>query len=138
MKTKKRIKTGIPDPLTLALGLTLVTMILALIFGSGTASVLQRTTDILSFWAMGLWDLLAFSMQMVLILLLGYMLALSPVLDRLSSRLTVLSRNPVRGTVLLTVLAILLGLLNWGLALVFCAVLVKKIADSAHKAGHTA
>ncbi|HPS24571.1 MAG TPA: TIGR00366 family protein, partial [Bacteroidales bacterium] len=71
MKTKKRIKTGIPDPLTLALGLTLVTMILALIFGSGTASVLQRTTDILSFWAMGLWDLLAFSMQMVLILLLG-------------------------------------------------------------------
>lgn len=137
MKTKKRIKTGIPDPLTLALGLTLVTMILALIFGSGTASVLQRTTDILSFWAMGLWDLLAFSMQMVLILLLGYMLALSPVLDRLSSRLTVLSRNPVRGTVLLTVLAILLGLLNWGLALVFCAVLVKKIADSAHKAGHT-
>ncbi len=136
MKAKKPIKTGIPDPLALALGLTLVTMILAFIFGSGDTQVLQRAKDILSFWAMGLWDLLAFSMQMVLILLLGYMLALSPILDRLSSRLTVLSRNPVRGTVLLTVIAILAGFLNWGLALVFCAVLVKKTADSALKAGH--
>lgn len=127
----KKLRFVIPDPLFLALGLTGITFILAYFFGTSVRQGLPGIADVLVYWTEGFWELLAFSMQMVLILLLGYMLALSPLLDRLSSRLSTLSRRPVRGTVILTVIAIVFGWLNWGLALVFGAILVKKIAEQA-------
>ncbi len=127
----KKFRFIIPDPLFLALGLTGITLILAYFFGTQVRSGLPGIADVLVYWTEGFWELLAFSMQMVLILLLGYMLALSPLLDRLSSRLSTLSRRPVRGTVILTLIAIVFGWLNWGLALVFGAILVKKIAEQA-------
>ena len=127
----KKIRFVIPDPLFLALGLTGITLILAYFIGTAVRPGFAGIADVLVYWTEGFWELLAFSMQMVLILLLGYMLALSPVLDRLSSRLSTLSRRPVRGTVLLTVIAIVFGWLNWGLALVFGAILVKKLAEQA-------
>ncbi|HPW79161.1 MAG: Short-chain fatty acids transporter [Bacteroidetes bacterium ADurb.Bin037] len=129
----KKFKPSIPDPLILALGLTGITLILALIFGTTLRPGAAGLLDVLICWTEGFWDLLAFSMQMVLILLLGYMLALSPALDRLSSRLSILSSHPVPGTVILTIIALILGLLNWGLALVFGAILVKKIAEQASR-----
>ena len=129
----KKIRFVIPDPLFLALGLTGITFILAYFFGTSVRQGLPGIADVLVYWTEGFWELLAFSMQMVLILLLGYMLALSPLLDRLSSRLSTLSRHPVRGTVILTVIAIVFGWLNWGLALVFGAILVKKIAEQASR-----
>ncbi|OQB68729.1 MAG: Short-chain fatty acids transporter [Bacteroidetes bacterium ADurb.Bin139] len=51
-------------------------MILALAFGDALRPGLAGVADVLVCWTEGFWDLLAFSMQMVLILLLGYMLAL--------------------------------------------------------------
>lgn len=131
----KKHRLSVPDPLILALGLTGITLILALLFGPALRPGPAGLIDVLICWTEGFWDLLAFSMQMVLILLLGYMLALSPVLDRLSSRLSILSRKPVRGTVILTVTALIFGWLNWGLALVFGAILVKKIAEQASRSG---
>jgi len=127
----KKSRLVIPDPLFLALGLTGITLILAYFLGTQVRPGFWGIADVLVYWTEGFWELLAFSMQMVLILLLGYMLALSPVLDHLSSRLSSLSRHPVRGTVILTVIAIVFGWLNWGLALVFGAILVKKIAEQA-------
>jgi len=131
----KKHRLSVPDPLILALGLTGITMILALVFGDALRPGLAGVADVLVCWTEGFWELLAFSMQMVLILLLGYMLALSPALDRLSSRLSGLPRNPVRGTVLVTVISLFFGWLNWGLALVFGAILVKKIAEHASHTG---
>jgi short-chain fatty acids transporter len=131
----KKHKLSVPDPLILALGLTGLTIILALVFGDALRPRLARVADVLVCWTEGFWELLAFSMQMVLILLLGYMLALSPALDCLSSRLSGLARNPVCGTVLVTVISLLFGWLNWGLALVFGAILVKKIAEQAIRTG---
>lgn len=74
----KKIRFVIPDPLFLALGLTGVTLILAYFLGTAVRPGLPGIADVLVYWTEGFWELLAFSMQMVLILLLGYMLALSP------------------------------------------------------------
>ena len=67
-----------PDPLILALGLTIVTALLALIFGyidldRGEAG-LQLIED---WWNSGIWVFLKFSMQMALVLVTGYALAAS-------------------------------------------------------------
>ncbi len=65
------------------------------------------------------------------------MLALSPVLDNLSSKLVRFSNKPVQGTVIVIIVAIVVGLINWGLALVLGAVLVRKIAIQANKSGNS-
>ncbi|MDD2358778.1 MAG: TIGR00366 family protein, partial [Thiovulaceae bacterium] len=135
MKLHREIRLSIPDPMILALGLSLVTMILALVFGTNQRPGILGAADVLSYWTMGFWDLLSFSMQMVLILLLGYMLALSPALDNLSSILAKLGNKPVLGAVIISVVAIVVGLINWGLALVLGAVLVKKTAIQAKRSG---
>jgi len=136
MKIFKNYRMSIPDPLLLALGLSLVTLVLALIFGTNPRPGFLGAADVLTYWTMGFWDLLSFSMQMVLILLLGYMLALSPVIDSLSTMLVRLSHKPVKGTVIIIIVAIVVGLINWGLALVLGAVLVKKIAVQAKRSGN--
>lgn len=127
---------SIPDPLLLALGLTFLTIILAFIYGTNPRPGILGAADVLTYWTKGFWELLAFSMQMVLILLLGYMLALSPVVDRLSSVLAGLSSRPIMGTVIVMIVAIIAGLINWGLALVLGAVLVRKIGEQAKLKGH--
>lgn len=135
MKLFKDKRISIPDPLILALGLSLVTMILALVFGTNPRPGIWGAADVLSYWTIGFWDLLSFSMQMVLILLLGYMLALSPALDNVSTILAKLGNKPVLGAVIISVVAIIVGLINWGLALVLGAVLVKKTAVQAKQSG---
>ncbi|MCK9628598.1 MAG: TIGR00366 family protein [Bacteroidales bacterium] len=135
MKQNKPLRLTIPDPLILALGLTILTLILSLIYGSNPRPGIAGVADVLSYWTQGFWDLLAFSMQMVLILMLGYMLALSPIVDRFSSGLARLSNKPVQGAVSVALVAVVVGLINWGLALVLGAVLVRKIAIQAKKNG---
>jgi len=135
MKQTKPPRLTIPDPLILALGLTFLTLILSLLYGSNPRPGIAGVADVLSYWTQGFWDLLAFSMQMVLILMLGYMLALSPVIDSFSSGLARLSDKPVKGAVTVALVAVIVGLVNWGLALVLGAVLVKKIALQAKRTG---
>jgi len=136
MKLPKLFRHGIPDPLILALALSFLTLILAYSLGTQPRAGLAGIADVLSYWTLGFWDLLSFSMQMVLILLLGYMLALSPLFDRLSTALAGLGRNPVLGPVVVALIAVAFGLINWGLALVFGAVFVRKIAMQAARDGH--
>ena len=54
-----------PDPLVIAIGLTVLTLILAVLVEG--ASPLDATR----YWGDGFWNLLAFSMQMTVILLAG-------------------------------------------------------------------
>ncbi len=136
MKSLKQNSIKIPDPLILALLLTLLTMVLAFSLGSNSGPGLEGVTDVIIWWNQGIWDLLSFTMQMVLILLLGYMLALSTVFGRLSTALTSLAKNPLAAAITVSVTAVILGLLNWGLALVFGAVFVRKIAIQAVKNGN--
>ncbi|MFP3711635.1 TIGR00366 family protein, partial [Paraburkholderia sp. SIMBA_009] len=64
-----------PDPLVIAIFLTILTMVLAILL-QGTSP-----TDAVLYWGNGFWDLLAFSMQMTVILLAGYILAKTPLVD---------------------------------------------------------
>ena len=85
-----------PDPFVLAVGLSLAVLLAAIIAGdwptpAGTpapAGLLARMTTALDAWAgSGLWKLLAFAMQMVLMLVLGTALAEAPIVRRGIARL---------------------------------------------------
>lgn len=121
------------DPLQLAIFLSLITFVLSWLWGKNATPDFNGFVKVLGFWEKGFWDLLAFSMQMVLILFLGYMLAISPAFDKLAKVLSRFAEKPVQAMLVISISALILGLINWGLALVFGAVLVRKTGEQAQK-----
>ncbi len=121
------------DPLNLAILLSIITFLLSWLLGQNSTADISGLVKVLVFWEKGFWDLLAFSMQMVLILFLGYMLAISPAFDNLAKTLSRFAKKPAQAMLVISISALILGLINWGLALVFGAVLVRKTGEQAQK-----
>ncbi|MFY0672721.1 MAG: short-chain fatty acid transporter [Bacteroidia bacterium] len=82
-------------------------------------------------WYNGVWSLLAFTMQMVMILVLGHMIALSPFVNKLIFWLIERFNNINTATVAVVVATLLVGFLNWGLGLIFGAVIARKLGEFA-------
>ncbi len=122
----------LPSPFVIALLLTVLTMVLALVFGEfpqGTAP----WQGVLTSWEKGLWNrgLLVFAYQMMLILVLGHVLVLSRPMERLILRLTSLARNGASAAFLVILSTTLVSFFNWGLGLIFGALLARKVGEHA-------
>ena len=130
MAGKKTISI-IPSPLVLAIVLSFVVYFLALIFTSPPAGENAYPVLLLNYYQKGFWDLLAFAMQMMLILVLGNVLALTPFFQKLIK--FILSRiHSASSALILTVFfSLILTWFNWGLGLIFSALLVRSIAENA-------
>ncbi|WBL19485.1 TIGR00366 family protein [Citricoccus sp. NR2] len=102
----------LPDPLVIAVLLTVLTLAMAVGF-QGTSPM-----DAIDYWGNGFWDLLAFFTQMTVVLLTGYILAKTPVVDRLLNRLTAMVHSPRLAVITATVVALITSWLNWGFGLV--------------------
>lgn len=126
-----------PDPFVLASGLTMLTLAMAFIFGDLDAGQSGRGLLELSFaWTgSGIWNLLAFSMQACVMLVLGTALAETPVFQRLISGLVGLARSPRALVGLTAAVAIGLGLVNWSLSLIGGALLAKAAGNRAREEG---
>lgn len=118
-----------PDPFVLAVLLTFVTLLLARV---GTGTTFPQLVDA---WSSGLWGLLAFGMQMCLILVTGHALASSPPVSALLERLTRLLRTPAQAVLLVAFVAVVFGVLNWGLGLIAGALLARRVGVTMHRAG---
>jgi len=126
----------LPSPFSIALLLTAMTFVLALIFTE------PKTSDpywlsLLGYWEQGIWqkDLLVFAYQMMLILVLGHMLVLSPVMSRFISVLTTSIKGTTHAVILVSVLTMLVSFFNWGLGLIFGALMARKIGEAAKAQG---
>ena len=114
---------AIPDPYIFASALTILTAILALIFAPH-----HTLSGVVGAWYKGIFDILAFALQMILILVTGYALASSkPValgLAWLASR----PRTAKGAISLIIVVSACACWLNWGFGLVIAALLAREIA----------
>ncbi|MFH1297511.1 MAG: TIGR00366 family protein, partial [Bacteroidota bacterium] len=74
---EKGIRNIFPSTFTIAISLTILTFILALFLTDPLSNSDNHFLQLLGFWYHGMWDtsLLAFAVQMMLILVLGYVLA---------------------------------------------------------------
>ncbi|EMR03653.1 TIGR00366 family protein [Cesiribacter andamanensis] len=124
-------RKALPSPFTIALLLTVVAFMLPVLLLPQTPSLLQ----VAGYWHKGFWELLGFSMQMVLILVLGHTLALTAQAQRFIDRLTRLATSPGKAAAFCGAAALLTGFLNWGLCLIFGAILARKLAESARARG---
>jgi short-chain fatty acids transporter len=114
-------KRWLPDPFVFAVLLTVITAVTAI------AWVGASPEEVLTGWYNGFWMLLEFGMQIVLILVTGYAIALSPPVARFIDWLATKITRP--GWVYAAVLATgaLLDLVSWGW-MVLAAVLGRELA----------
>jgi len=122
----------LPSPFTIAVLLTVLTIGLALIFGE-TPPEGNRFFHTLKLWEQGVWNngLLVFAYQMMLILVLGHVLVLSKPMEQLIFRLTRFVKNSANAAVLVALPTILVSFFNWGLGLIFGAILARKVGEYA-------
>ena len=115
------VERWMPDPFLFCLLLTLLTYVLALRLTPAAPLALVRH------WYGGLWTILPFAMQMILILLTGYALASSRPVRRLLEWIAARPRTQGSAIVLLTLASALAALLHWGFALVASALLAREM-----------
>jgi short-chain fatty acids transporter len=91
--------------------------------------------EVLKFWQKGFWDLMEFTMQMILILVFGYALAVSRQVSNGIKKLADLADNNLKSVLITGTVTILAGYLNWGFGLIIGAVLARRIGENAAQKG---
>lgn len=119
----------VPDPFIFALLLTLLTLLLGIVLTPSTPG------QMVSFWMNGFWELLAFGMQMVLILVTGGVLAQSPPVRKVINTLADWPRSTAAAVMLVSFAAMTCALINWGLGLIVGALLARETAKSLQARG---
>ena len=129
-------KKYLPSPFTIAILLTFLTIVLALLFTKPIqVGTIDYGLDILSFWEKGIWStsLLEFSYQMMLILVLGHVLVLSKPISNSILKVTKFCKNTAISAAIVASLTMLVAFFNWGLGLIFGALLARKVAEHAQR-----
>lgn len=112
----------IPDPYLYALILTFVTAIAAFVFTPSDAN------KIVASWYDGIWAILAFAMQMALILSTGVALGEAGPVRALLQRIASIPSNQSGAVVTLFLAGAFANWLNWGFGLVVGALLAREMA----------
>lgn len=112
----------LPDPFLFVIILTFV------VFGLGLLFTDSGPVDMAKHWGGGFWALLAFSMQMVLVLVTGHVLASSPIFKRMLGGLASTAKSPGSAIIIVTIVSIVASWINWGFGLVIGALFAKELA----------
>ena len=118
----KLVERYLPDPYIFVLLLTLITFAFAVVIQNQSPLTTSRQ------WGDGFWGLLTFSMQMLLVLVTGFMLACTPLVKALLERLASLAKSPGSAIVLVTLVSLIASWINWGFGLVVGALFAKALA----------
>ncbi|KAB8172093.1 short-chain fatty acid transporter [Lysobacter maris] len=116
------VERYLPDAYVLVLLLSLVAAIAAMTVER------QAPLAVLRMWGGGFWALLGFSMQMLLVLVTGFMLASTPPVKALLARLAALARTPGMAIVLVSLVSLTASWVNWGFGLVVGALFARELA----------
>jgi short-chain fatty acids transporter len=112
----------LPDPFVFVIILTLLAAAAAILFEG------RSPQDVMRFWGNGFWGLLTFSMQMLLVLVTGFILASSPPVKKFLAILAGLAKSPGAAIVLVTLVSLVASWVNWGFGLVVGALFAKELA----------
>ena len=114
-------KKNMPDAFIFALILTLIVALSSFFFvGSSWLIIIDS-------WYKGFWLLLEFGMQMVLLIVTGYTIALSPFIRNKINSLSKLIKTPTQVYFTVILLGLLVSMISWGW-IVIAAVLARELA----------
>ncbi|WP_347548859.1 short-chain fatty acid transporter [Pseudalkalibacillus hwajinpoensis] len=117
----------LPDPFLFVILLTFV------VFGFGLVFTGSSPVQMVQYFGEGFWSLLAFSMQMVLVLVTGYVLASSPLFKKGLGSLAAFAKTPGQAIVYVTIVSLMASWINWGFGLVIGALYAKELARKVEK-----
>lgn len=123
------VERFIPSALVFAMVLTVIVMAGAIVLTD------SGPTDVVMAWGSGLNGLLAFTTQMALVLLLGFILAHTGPVRALLCRLAATPRGRVMPYVFVALVTCLSSLFTWGLGVVVGAVMATEVAAAALRRG---
>lgn len=112
----------LPDAFIFAIVLTIIVFILGMLV-EGASFV-----EMCGYLGNGFWSLLAFSMQMVLILVTGSAMANSKPVHRAIVSIARVADKPGKAIVITTIVMVVGCWLNWGFGLIISAIVAKEIA----------
>lgn len=115
------VERYLPDAFILTALLTFVTLLL------GIAITRQSPPQMLEHWYGGFWEFLPFAMQMTLILLTGYGLAMAPAVQALLSRIARIPKTPTAAVSMTVLVAAGASWLSWGVGLVLGPIFAREI-----------
>ncbi|PNG27190.1 short-chain fatty acid transporter [Methylocella silvestris] len=111
-----------PDAFIFAAVAVVVVAVAALANGASIAVVTKSFGD-------GFWSLIPFTMQQVMVVISGYVIASSPPVARLIDRIAALPRSGRGAIAFIALVTMMLSLVNWALSLVFGGLLARAIAE---------
>lgn len=118
----KLVQRLLPDAFVFCIILTIVVFIAAMPVAG------MNPIEVANAWGSGVWGLLAFSMQMALVLVLGSALANAPAIKKLIVKLAGVPKKPVGAVAFVTVISAICCFINWGFGLIIGALLAKEVA----------
>ncbi|WP_372624802.1 short-chain fatty acid transporter [Arsukibacterium sp.] len=120
----KLVDRYLPDPFIFVLLLSIV------VFAAAVIVEQHAPLQVLQIWGDGFWGLLSFSMQMLLVLVTGFMLASTPLVTGVLNRLARLAKTAGQAIIMVTVVSLIASWLNWGFGLVVGALFAKALAHN--------
>ena len=132
-KFENIFRSLLPSPFSIAILLTILTFVLALIFTENQNNESYHVLNLFSSWENGIWNngLLVFAFQMMLMLVLGHTLALTNSVNSLISKVTRFCTSTANAAAIISFFTIIVSLFNWGLGLIFGAIFARKVAEHA-------
>ncbi len=118
------VNRWLPDPFLFAIILTIIVFIAAMV---GTQ---QGPLTMVQAWGQdsGFWNLLAFSMQMALVLVLGSAMASATVCKKALGAIASTAKDKKSAIIIVTFVSTICCWLNWGFGLIAGALLAKEVA----------
>jgi short-chain fatty acids transporter len=118
----KIAKRWLADAFIFAIVLTIVVFVAGMI--------IQKTPflDMVGYWGGGMWSILGFSMQMVLVLVTGSALAISKPVHKAMTAIAKGANTPAKAILIISFVALIACWLNWGFGLIVSAILAKEIS----------
>ncbi len=110
-----------PDPLVFALLGIVVVFVVGLLLHQSPAKLAIQGGK--SFWA-----LVPFTMQMVMIIIGGYVVASTPIVYRAIRALAEIPKTPKSAVAMVALFSMLTSLISWGLSLIFSGLFVRELA----------
>jgi short-chain fatty acids transporter len=111
-----------PDPFVLALIAVAVVFAASLLAGSSVLDTAER-------FGSGFWDLVAFTMQMSMIVITGYAVATSPPVYAVIRRLAMFPSTGRGAAAYVGLFSMLTSLVSWSFSLIFSALLAREVAN---------
>ncbi|WP_137291236.1 short-chain fatty acid transporter [Natronorubrum halophilum] len=124
-----RVERWMPSPFLFAIILTYIVYVAAVL---GTDAGVFEAVE---FWYDGFWAFLTFAMQMVLVLMTGFVVAYHPRVNAGLQRLSRLPSNGKQAVVLVGVVSMMLAWIHWGLGLIIGAIFAREMGKTTHQNG---